>query len=294
MIKFDYQYVAGWSLARDIEILLATLPAVISRPGRVLIDLHCHALPGVDDGPATLEDSLALLRAAHAAGAKTVVATPHVSPRVPDDAGHDRGAVAELRPLSPVELLAGAEVAHEPALELPDEVLRRLTLGDSRTILLESPLSPSVGPVFERAFESLLERGYRVLLAHPERAPIFLDRPLRLRALVEQGALCSITARALSGRFGQGPKWFALRAAARRARAQRRLRRAQRDSAARPGLREGMLDAAETLPFVASARRLVHERACPRRCSRTSRYRAPASLRRVVDRAVPADLRGRR
>ena len=54
-----------------------------------------------------------------------------------------------------------------------------------------------------------LERGYRVLLAHPERAAIFLGHPQRLRALVEQGALCSITARALTGRFGQGPKWFA-------------------------------------------------------------------------------------
>ena len=185
------------------------------------------------------------------AGAKTVVATPHVSPAYPTSPDTIDALMAELRPLSPVELLAGAEVAHEPALELPDEVLRRLTLGDSRTILLESPLSPSVGPVFERAFESLVDRGYRVLLAHPERAAIFLGHPQRLRALVEQGALCSITASALSGRFGQGPKWFAYEL----------LRDglvhsvdsdAHNVTGRPPGLREGMLDAAETLPFVAS------------------------------------------
>jgi protein-tyrosine phosphatase len=134
-------------------------------------------LPGVDDGPATLEDSLAILRAAHAAGAKTVVATPHVSPTYPTEPDTIDALVEELRPLSPVELLPGAEVAHEPALELPDETLRRLTLGSSNTVLLESPLSPSVGSVFERAFDSLRARGYRVLLAHPVRAALFCAQP---------------------------------------------------------------------------------------------------------------------
>jgi protein-tyrosine phosphatase len=182
---------------------------------------------------------------------KTVVATPHVSPVFPTPPEVIEAGVAELRPLSPVELLAGAEVAHEPALELPDEILRRLTLGASNTVLLESPLSPSVGPVFERAFDSVRERGYRVLLAHPERAPLFLGNPKRLHALVDRGALCSITASALSGRFGQGPKWFALEL----------LRDglvhsvdsdAHNTTGRPPGLREGLLDAAETLPSVAA------------------------------------------
>jgi protein-tyrosine phosphatase len=180
-----------------------------------------------------------------------VVATPHVIKRYPTTPEQVDEGVAALRAAgAPVELIAGAEVAHEMALELPDEVLRRLTLGDSSCLLLESPLSPSVGPVFERAVESLQERGYRVLLAHPERAPAFIDRPLRLRALVEQGALCSLTAGAFSGRFGQGPRWFALEL----------LRDGlvhSVDSDAHnllgrpPGLRDGLLDAAETLPFVA-------------------------------------------
>jgi len=181
------------------------------------------------------------------------VATPHVSPRYPTTAEAIREGVASLREHAAglgIDLLAGAEVAHEPALELSDDELRSLTLGASSCLLLESPLTPSVGPVFERCVASLQERGYRVLLAHPERAPAFIDRPLRLRALVEGGALCSITASALSGRFGQGPKWFALE-----------LMRdglvhsvdsdAHNALGRPPGLREGMLDAAETLPFVA-------------------------------------------
>src|SRR4051812_19074184 len=95
------------------------------------------------------------------------------------------------------------------ALQLPDEILRRLTLGSSSCLLLETPLDPVVGPDFERAFESLLERGYRVLLAHPERAPAMRDNPARLRALVERGAMCSDTAAALLGEFGHASRWFA-------------------------------------------------------------------------------------
>jgi protein-tyrosine phosphatase len=180
-----------------------------------------------------------------------VVATPHVSPQYATTPEQIAAGLTELRAAGPpVELIAGAEVAHEPALELPDEVLRQLCLGDSSCLLLESPLSPSVGTVFERCVESLHERGYRVLLAHPERAPLFLSRPLRLRALVESGCLCSITASALSGRFGQGAKWFALELL--RDGLVHSVDSDAHDAVGRPpGLREGMLDAAETLPFVA-------------------------------------------
>jgi protein-tyrosine phosphatase len=186
-----------------------------------------------------------------------VVATPHVSPRYPNDPGVIAEGVKTMRAAVAaaglaVELLAGAEVALEPALELPDEVLRRLTLGDSSCLLLECPLTPSVGPVFERCVADLQRRGFRILLAHPERAPAFLARPLRLRALVEGGALCSITASALTGGFGQGPRWFALEL----------LRDglvhsvdsdAHAPSGRPPGLREGMLAAAEILPWLAAS-----------------------------------------
>jgi protein-tyrosine phosphatase len=174
-----------------------------------LIDLHCHALPGIDDGPASRDEAVALLRAAAADGTRVVVATPHVSRRWPTAPETIAEGVAALQDCG-VSLLAGAEVTHEMALQLPDDVLRRLTLGASSCVLLETPLEPVVGPDFERAFESLLERGYRVLLAHPERAPAMRDDPARLRALVEAGAHCSVTAAALLGGFGDASRWFGL------------------------------------------------------------------------------------
>jgi protein-tyrosine phosphatase len=175
-----------------------------------LIDLHCHALPGIDDGPGSVADAIALLHAAAADGTTTVVATPHVSRRWQNTPEVIEAGVAKLRDQSPVELLAGAEVTHEMALQLPDETLRRLCLGSSSCVLLETPLEPVIGPGFERAFASLLERGYRVLLAHPERAPAMRDDPARLRALVAAGAYCSVTAAALLGGFGDASRWFGL------------------------------------------------------------------------------------
>ncbi|WP_051324152.1 tyrosine-protein phosphatase [Candidatus Solirubrobacter pratensis] len=217
-----------------------------------MIDLHCHALPGVDDGPAQQAGALALLRAAAAGGTRTVVATPHVSPRYrtsPEtiDAGVAgmRAALAAER--VELELLGGAEVAMELALELPDAVLRQLTLGDSSCLLLESPLAPAVGPVFERCVAELQQRGYRILLAHPERAPAFLSRPQRLQALVEGGALCSITASSLDGRFGAAARWYALELL--RDGLVHSVDSDAHDAIGRPpGLTAGLTAAAETLP----------------------------------------------
>jgi protein-tyrosine phosphatase len=217
-----------------------------------LIDLHCHALPGIDDGPEHQADALALLRAAAADGTRTVVATPHVSRRFPTMPEAIDEGVAELRAAgAAVELLAGAEVTHEMALRLPDETLRRLTLGGSSCLLLETPLEPAIGADFEHCVEDLLARGYRVLLAHPERAPALRDDPPRLRALVQQGVLCSVTAAALAGGFGDAARWFGLE-----------LLRDELvhsvDSDAHhatlrpPGLRTGLQAAAAVLPPVAS------------------------------------------
>jgi protein-tyrosine phosphatase len=181
-----------------------------------------------------------------------VVATPHVSRRYPTDPDTiERGVAALIAAGAPVELLAGAEVTHELAIELPDETLRRLTLGGSNTVLLETPLEPVIGPAFERCAHTLWERGYRVLLAHPERAPAFRDDPRRLHALVAEGALCSVTAAALAGGFGDAARWFGLEL----------LRDglvhsvdsdAHHATMRPPGLRAGLRAAAAVLPAVAA------------------------------------------
>ena len=152
---------------------------------------------------------------------------------------------------SAVELLAGAEVAHDMALRLPDETLRRLTLGGSTCLLLEAPLEPVVGPDFERCVSMLFERGYRILLAHPERAPAFRDNPPRLRALVEDGVLCSVTAAALAGGFGEAARWFGLELV-RDGLVHSIDSDAHHASRRPPGLRMGVAAAAAVVPVVAA------------------------------------------
>jgi protein-tyrosine phosphatase len=111
-----------------------------------MIDLHCHILPGVDDGPATEQDAIDLARGARADGVTKIVATPHVDHAYPKlRSGVIRGAVGGLQARLDaaqvdVALDTGAEVSFTRALELDDAELQALTLGGSGWLLLECPL----------------------------------------------------------------------------------------------------------------------------------------------------------
>ena len=106
-----------------------------------MIDLHCHVLPGIDDGPTSIEESLALARAAVAAGTGTVVATSHVSPVHRNTAERLARLVAEVQARLDaegieLELRTGAEIAMrlaceiEPAEEAPADTRRRALAAD--------------------------------------------------------------------------------------------------------------------------------------------------------------------
>jgi protein-tyrosine phosphatase len=179
-----------------------------------VIDLHCHVLPGIDDGAATIEDSLAIARAAVAAGTRTMVATPHVSAHYPNEAATIGRLVVELneRLLAegiPLDVRAGAEVAITSAAELAPERLAELTLGGGPWLLLEPPFTQVASPI-DAIVLDILDRGHRVLLAHPERCPAFHRKRDVLEALVRDGVLTSITAGSLVGRFGREVRSFAL------------------------------------------------------------------------------------
>jgi protein-tyrosine phosphatase len=174
-----------------------------------VIDLHCHVLPGIDDGPATTAAALDLARAAREAGITTIVATPHVDPSYPaNDAARVAAAVTafqdELHAAGVgIRVMPGAEVAVTRAVDLPDDELRALTLGGGPWLLLECPISPALAPGFAAAARGLAARGHRLLLAHPERSPVFQRDPGALADLVAAGMLAQVTAGALVGRFGR-------------------------------------------------------------------------------------------
>jgi protein-tyrosine phosphatase len=177
-----------------------------------VIDLHSHILPGLDDGPRTLEGSLELARAAVAEGTATMLATPHVNDYA--DIGPEEVAAGldVLRPALveagiPLEVLPGGEIAIWKLADLDAAALRALALGGGPYLLVESPFSPMAGE-FEPPVLDLQAQGHRVLLAHPERCPAFQREPARLRRLVEAGVLVQVTAGSISGAFGASVKRF--------------------------------------------------------------------------------------
>ncbi len=179
-----------------------------------MIDLHSHVLPGIDDGPETIEESLVLARAAAAAGTRTIVATPHVSWHYPNDADTIARLVRELNERlraegTLLEVRPGAEIAMTRAAEIGAEQLARLRLGGGPWLLVEPPFTPVVTGLDALVLD-LQRQGHRIVLAHPERCPAFHRDRQMLEALVRSGVLTSITAGSLVGSFGSTVRGFAL------------------------------------------------------------------------------------
>lgn len=177
-----------------------------------MIDLHTHVLPGIDDGPASVDGSLELARGAAAAGVTEIVATPHVSWNVPTSAATVAAGVEALQPQLDAEgvgirLRRGGELAISRATELDDDELRALRLGGGEWLLAECPLS-AAATGFDTLLHHLQARGHRILLAHPERSPLLQRDPAKLRALVDAEMLASVTAGSLVGRFGSTVQRF--------------------------------------------------------------------------------------
>jgi protein-tyrosine phosphatase len=158
-----------------------------------------------------------MARLAAADGIRVTAATPHVRDDHPFDRASIPARVAELNAAIvgegiELEVVAGAEVAFSEVAELDDAQLADLCLGTSHCLLVESPYTLATD-LLERAVFDLQLRGFRPLLAHPERSPSFLKDPARLRQLVERGILCSVTSASLAGRFGKHVQRMALRMA---------------------------------------------------------------------------------
>jgi protein-tyrosine phosphatase len=170
-----------------------------------MLDLHAHVLPGIDDGARTMEEAVALAAAAEMDGVTTLCATPHARP------DHPRVRLSELaertadlqaatrRAGLAIDIVPGAEVDLFWAQRADDEALARASYGQRGTdLLVETPYG-ELPPIFEDLLFRLTLRGYRVLLAHPERSPTLRRSPARLKALVGRGVLVQVTAGALAG-----------------------------------------------------------------------------------------------
>ena len=137
-----------------------------------MIDLHCHLLPGVDDGSRSVEQSVRVLTTMAAAGVTEVVLTPHLdASRISEGPppAHDE-AYAQLAAVAPpgIRLHRGAEVMLDRALTPRAVATRRITLAHSRYVLVEFTRLVAV-PGAHQALSQVVKAGLIPLLAHPER-----------------------------------------------------------------------------------------------------------------------------
>lgn len=168
------------------------------------IDMHCHILPGVDDGAQSLEETKAMLTIAYQEGIRTIIATPH---------HHDR------RGKSPVEVLQERLQVTEQAIEelgydmniwlgmevfFGQDVLDELsegkiaTMGGSAYVMLE--FSPEDDFAYlQRAVQKVQMKGYSVIVAHAERYQCLLKDLDNIRYLVDMGAYIQVNASSITG-----------------------------------------------------------------------------------------------
>lgn len=178
-----------------------------------MIDLHCHLLPGIDDGASELAASLAMARIAADDGIRTIACTPHIYPGLFEN--DSAGIAARVEDLQhrlqaegiALDLVVGAD-AH-----LTPELLGRLqagtapTLAGGRYFLLEPPHTVAP-PRFAEAVFAFTNAGYVPVITHPERLTWIRQHYAVFAAMVRSGAWMQVTAGSLCGRFGKEAQHF--------------------------------------------------------------------------------------
>jgi protein-tyrosine phosphatase len=171
-------------------------------------DIHFHILPGVDDGPSSMEESVALAAAAVADGTRVVVATPHVRTGFLTDVSELPDRVRELEDLLAREGIGlavrrGAELGHDMVGRLSQGELDSVAHGPpgGRWLLVETPYV-TFGDEFTAATDELRDRGFAVVVAHPERARDAYGGAATLRHELDSGSMLQVNAWSLVGRHG--------------------------------------------------------------------------------------------
>lgn len=173
-----------------------------------MIDIHCHILPGLDDGPATIEKSLEMCRIAAADGISAIVATPHMlNGMYAVSAEQVLAGAATLNDALDAEglalrILPGADVHVDKDLPRYLSEKKVLTLADKgKHLMVELPQDVLPAEIADLLFQIQL-KGVTPIVSHPERNVEVQRKPEILCGLVERGALLQVTAGSLTGAFG--------------------------------------------------------------------------------------------
>ena len=176
-----------------------------------MIDIHCHLLPGIDDGARNMDMALDMARAAYDNGIRLSIVTPHIHHGRYENSARSissslvRFQSALRKARIPLKLGMAAEVRLSPEI-VPmierDEIPFLGELDGYRIMLLEFPHS-NIPPGADSLVEKLLDMNVRPVIAHPERNKDVMRRYSKIEPFIEMGCFLQITASAVAGRFGK-------------------------------------------------------------------------------------------
>jgi protein-tyrosine phosphatase len=178
-----------------------------------MVDVHCHILPGLDDGPDGMELSLAMAESAIADGITHVVATPHSS----NEYVFSYKRVRELREELQAKIGDRLVLATGCDFHLNPENLEALRADaprfciNQRDYLLVEFNEYSIPPAMDQTLHEIQLLGLRPIITHPERNAILRSQPDRLLKWVRVGCFIQVTAGSLTGTFGPGAQKYAWR-----------------------------------------------------------------------------------
>ena len=180
----------------------------------MMVDIHAHLLPGIDDGPKQIALSIEMARHAVADGITHLVVTPHIHP------GRYNNTIKTIRPVFDayvkqlrqhdisLQLAMASEVRICPEI-IPMINSRLIPLyqggNGQQSMLLELPYA-QIPPGYEKIIAWLKQRDIRIVLAHPERNKALMREPGRLKSFIELGCVVQVTAGSITGQFGDGAR----------------------------------------------------------------------------------------
>lgn len=178
-----------------------------------IADMHCHILPGVDDGSRSMEQTISMLKIAYDEGVRLIIATPHYHiGRMMVTQDKIDSAMRELLPVvkkrfPELEIFTGQEVYYfSDAMKMLDEKKIK-TMADSQYVLLEYSVDESFEVISSSIYDAITG-GYSPILAHIERYICLIDRLDRVEQLIQSGAYIQINANSVSKDVEKGMQKF--------------------------------------------------------------------------------------
>lgn len=170
-----------------------------------MVDIHCHILPGLDDGPDAFEESLAMAEMAIADGITHVVATPHANSMYPFQPESIKRLRDELQEKvgDRLQLATGCDfhLSFENVQDIASNPAK-YTINQKRYLLVEFA-DFAIPPTMDDTLHQLQLLGLSIVITHPERNRLICAQPDRLRRWLHRGCYVQVTAQSLTGSFGE-------------------------------------------------------------------------------------------